>query len=152
MKRSPAIEAAVRSFEDQIPFNKILGLRVDQVGPERVQVSFDKRPEHIGNFIRQTLHGGVISSVLDTTGGLIAFVRAAERLEGEPEELQRQTLARIGTIDLRVDYLEVAQGESFRAAGRIMRAGGRVAVTRMELYDVDTAALIAVGTGTYIIG
>lgn len=149
---SQAVESAIRSFEDRIPFNKVLGLRVDEVGLEQVQFSFDKKPEHIGNFVRQALHGGVISAVLDTTGGLVAFVHAAERLEGKPEEIQRKTLSRISTIDLRVDYLEAATGDSFRAVGRIMRAGRRVAVTRMELYDAASDALVAVGTGTYAIG
>lgn len=135
-----------------MPFNKFLGLRVDEVALEQVQISFDKKPEHIGNFVRQTLHGGVISAVLDTTGGLVAFVHRAERLEGQPEKVQRETLARIGTIDLRVDYLEAAHGDSFRATGRMMRAGGRVAVARMELYDAEDETLVAVGTGTYIIG
>ena len=149
---SKTVEAAIRSFEDRMPFNKFLGLRVDEVALEQVGLSFEKKPEHIGNFVRHTLHGGVISAVLDTTGGLVAFVHAADRLDGQPEDVQRQTLSRIGTIDLRVDYLEAAHGDSFRATGRIMRAGGRVAVARMELYDSGDETLIAVGTGTYIIG
>lgn len=152
MSFPPAVEAAIRAFEDRIPFNKFLGLRIDVVGQEQVELSFDKKPEHIGNWVRQALHGGVISAVLDTTGGLVAYVQAAERLEGQPQEVQRHTLAKMGTIDLRIDYLEAASGESFRATAHLLRAGSRVAVTRMELYDADDETLVAAGTGTYIIG
>ena len=73
---------------------------------------------------------------------------------GRSEEMSREEgmarLGRLGTIDLRVDYLRSGSGESFRAEGRILRGGNRVAVTRMELFD-DSGTLIAVGTGTYIV-
>jgi uncharacterized protein (TIGR00369 family) len=60
-------------------------------------------------------------------------------------------LTKIGTIDLRIDYLRPGKGNYFVATGAIMRAGRRVSVTRMELYN-DQNVLIAVGTGTYIVG
>lgn len=146
------VERGIDSFETRMPFNRLLGLRIEEATLEGVRIGFEKKPEHVGNFVRQTLHGGVISSVLDTTGGLVAFVHAAHRLEGEPEDIQRRTLERIGTIDLRVDFLVAAEGERFYATGRSMRAGGRVAVARMELHDAADDQLVAVGTGTYIIG
>ena len=37
------------------------------------------------------------------------------------------------------------------ASGRIMRSGRRVAVVRMEMHNQD-ALLVAVGTGTYMVG
>jgi uncharacterized protein (TIGR00369 family) len=57
----------------------------------------------------------------------------------------------VGTIDLRIDYLRPGRGRTFTATGRVMRAGKRVAVTRMELHNAE-AVLIAVGTGTYMVG
>ena len=59
--------------------------------------------------------------------------------------------SRTGTIDLRVDYLRPGRGEWFAARGRIMRAGRKVAVARMEMNN-NAEKLIAVGTGTYMIG
>jgi uncharacterized protein (TIGR00369 family) len=52
---------------------------------------------------------------------------------------------------MRVDYLRPGIGEWFDASGTVIRTGKRVAVTRMEMRD-DQDRLIAVGTGTYIIG
>jgi len=57
----------------------------------------------------------------------------------------------LGTIDLRVDCLRPGIGEAFRAPGFALWTGSRVAVSRMELRN-DTGTLIAVGTGTYIVG
>ncbi|MEM9596826.1 MAG: thioesterase family protein, partial [Acidobacteriota bacterium] len=62
---TPKIVAAVhKAFEQDIPFNRVLGLKVDSLALERSVLSFETRPEHIGNFARGILHGGVISAVL----------------------------------------------------------------------------------------
>jgi uncharacterized protein (TIGR00369 family) len=60
-------------------------------------------------------------------------------------------MSRVGTIDLRVDYLRPGRGDDFLATSEIMRSGNKVAVARMELYN-NRDMLIAVGTGTYLIG
>ena len=62
-----------------------------------------------------------------------------------------KSLTKIGTIDPCVDYLRPGKGNYFIATGAIMRVGRRVSVTRMELHN-DQDVLIAVGTGTYIVG
>ena len=144
--------AVLRSvYETRLPFNRVLGFQVEKVSSESVQVAIDMRPELIGNYIAGTLHGGVISSVLDATGGMMASAGVLQRLETEsPDEIQ-QALARVGTIDLRVDYLRPGRGKRFYATGSLMRAGNKVAVTRMELHN-DQGLLIAVGTGTYLVG
>ena len=58
----------------------------------------------------------------------------------------------IGSIthSLRVDYLRPGLGGTFSAKGFVLRAGRKVAVTRMELHN-DEDSLIAVGTGAYSI-
>ena len=60
-------------------------------------------------------------------------------------------LKNIGTIDLRVDYLRPAKGKEFTATASIIRAGNKIVVTRLELHN-DKQILVAVGTGTYIVG
>lgn len=138
-----------RVFEEEVPFNKLLGLRIDQLGLEGVQVSLERNDAHVGNFIQGILHGGVISSMLDVTGGLTAFVALLRKMKGVPDEVKLERLAKFGTIDLRVDFLRPGKGRAFVARGTILRAGNKVAVTRMELYS-ETKHLIAVGTGTYL--
>ena len=138
-------------YEEKIPFNRIIGFQIISLQTDCVCTRFDMRAELIGNYIKETLHGGVISAVLDATGGLNASIHLLDKLQDASMDEIKKGLARIGTIDLRVDYLRPGRGRFFLAAASIMRAGRKVAVTRMELHN-DQELLIAVGTGTYIIG
>ena len=138
-------------YEEKIPFNKDLGMKIESMEPGDIRVKFKMEDRLIGNYMRSVLHGGVISSVLDATGGLIASVGLLEKMTGQPIEEFEKRFRRMGTIDLRIDYLRPGQGKYFIASGSIIRTGRRVAVTRMELHN-DEDLLIAVGTGTYVVG
>jgi uncharacterized protein (TIGR00369 family) len=61
-----------------------------------------------------------------------------------------ERFAKIGTIDMRIDYLRPGLGDYFIATGYVLRAGNKVAVTRMELHNHERQ-LIAVGTGAYVV-
>lgn len=136
-----------RAVEAQIPFNRVLGLQLGKLDPDGTTISFEMRDDLIGNFAHGSLHGGVISSTLDVVGGMAAVTAA---VAGDASTVAER-FARLGTIDLRVDYLRPGIGKTFTATGYALRAGNKVAVTRMELHN-DEDLLIAVGTGTYIIG
>ena len=138
-------------FAERIPFNKVLGVELEALSYESARVRFDYRDELVGNFVRGSLHGGVISATLDLTGGLVAFLSALETVAPGPPEEKMERLANVGTIDLRVDYLRPGLGRHFLATGNILRAGNKVAVTRMELEN-DEGEHIAVGTGAYLVG
>ena len=148
---SVQLEFLRKWYEDQVPFNRLIGLRVETLRTDFVSIRFDMRQELIGNYIHGILHGGVISSVLDATGGLTAAVSILEKMQGRSVEQITDRIARVGTIDLRIDYLRPGRGKFFRAKSTIMRSGNKVAVTRMELFN-NKDLLIAVGTGTYIVG
>ncbi len=138
------------SFVERMPFNRILGIEVLSLHHERAECRFAMRPELVGNYVRNILHGGVTSSVLDVTGGLVAFLGVQRNLRGKPVEEILERFARIGTIDLRIDYLRPGTGEWFLARGFPLRTGNKVAVTRMELLN-DRNDLIAVGTAAYTV-
>jgi len=138
-------------YERKIPFNKVLGLKIESLKMEDVRMRFEMKDAFVGNYVQGILHGGVISAVLDTTGGLTASLGVLQKMKGHTAEEIGKSLTKIGTIDLRIDYLRPGKGNYFISTGSIMRAGRRVSVTRMELYN-DRDILIAVGTGTYIVG
>jgi uncharacterized protein (TIGR00369 family) len=151
-KNSEKIRQILREmYERKIPFNKVLGLKIESLKMEDVRVKFEMKDAFIGNYVQGILHGGVISAVLDTTGGLTASLGVLQKMAGRTAEEIGKSLTKIGTIDLRIDYLRPGKGNYFVATGSIMRAGRRVSVTRTELYN-DQHVLIAVGTGTYIVG
>lgn len=137
-------------FNAKIPFNMVLGLQVAAISYDRVKIVFNMRDELIGNYMRGTLHGGVISSVIDVTGGLAAFMGLQRRMSDKSLEAKLARFGRLGTIDLRVDYLRPGLGRSFVCSGYTLRTGNKVAVTRIELNN-DQQELIAVGTGSYIV-
>ena len=137
-------------FSNKIPFNRVLGLEVVGLANEAPILRFQMRPELVGNFLRGNLHGGVISSVIDVTGGLTAFLGLQRKLHDVSIEDRLQRFERIGTIDMRVDYLRPGMGAWFEARGYLLRTGNKVAVTRMELHN-DADELIAIGTGAYTV-
>ena len=138
-------------YENLLPFDRLLGVKVVSLTLTDVKVRIDMREELIGNFVRRILHGGVISSVMDLTGGLIASVELLKHMDHLRLDEISKRLMRIGTIDLRVDYLRGGEGEYFIASGTVLRKGNRVAVVRTELLN-DQDLLIAAGTGTYLVG
>jgi uncharacterized protein (TIGR00369 family) len=143
--------AIIRKAYEQAPFNRLLGFRLDRVDARGGQISFVTKPELIGNFHQGILHGGVISAVIDTTGGLAACASVLAAIKDlQPEEAAHR-MARMGTIDMRVDYLRPGKGTQFRCVATVLRTGRKIAVTKMELLDQEDA-LIAIGTGAYLIG
>lgn len=145
------LEIVREIFSERIPFNRVLGVEIESLSFESAQIRFGYREDLVGNFVRGSLHGGVVSATLDLTGGLVAFVTALKAMDGGTPEEKTARLANVGTIDLRVDYLRPCMGEHFIASGYVLRAGNKVTVARMELHN-DEDAHIAVGTGAYLVG
>lgn len=144
-------EAMLRElFERQIQFNDILGLKVASLKPDRPQLALAMRQDLVGNFVHYRLHGGVISAALDTVGGLAVAVALAEKHPGDSAEEVAHRFNRVGTIDLRTDYLHQGMGQRFTATGRIIRMGGRIASIQMSLVN-DEGLLIATGCASYVI-
>ena len=137
--------------EEKIPFNKLIGMKIETLDLDKIEIRFEMSPELVGNFTRGNLHGGVISSVLDVTGGMVAWTGIMKKMEGQSFDEISERFNKIGTIDIRVDYLRPGLGEYFIATGSTLRTGNKVSVTRMELHN-DKGILIAVGTGTYVVG
>ena len=143
-------EAISTIYNEKVPFNKVLGLQVESLHYDRVSVRFEMRQELVGNFLRGNLHGGVISTVIDVTGSLSAFMGLQKKLAGETLEQKMAHIEKLGTIDLRVDYLRPGVGRWFICTAHTLRTGNKVAVTRVELRN-DSDDLIAVGTGSYVV-
>ena len=145
------LRAAVASFFERIPFNRLLGIELDELSAERVTMHLPMKPELIGNFVQGILHGGVISTLLDVCGGAMALIGAFDKHQHLSSQERMTRLSKLGTIDLRVDYLRPGRGQRFTATAVLLRSGNKVAVVRSELHSED-GTLVAVGTGTYLTG
>lgn len=145
------VQALVELFEQKIVFNQHIGLKLDEIRPERVVGHIDMRPELIGHYAHHRLHGGVISSAMDSMGGLAVLAAMAARHMDDNVEQRMHRFAKLGTIDLRVDYLRPAVGSvRFGISAETLRLGSRVASTRMEFHAAD-GTLLAVGSAAYIV-
>ncbi|MEI6025242.1 MAG: thioesterase family protein [Betaproteobacteria bacterium] len=142
--------ALIDLFEHHISFNQVLGLKVLSVRPADVRARIAMKPELIGSHTHGRLHGGVISSVLDAMGGLAIMVGIAERHPQDPTAQVMARFAKMGTIDLRIDFLRQGVGKHFIATAEVTRLGGRVASTQMRFVN-DEGTLIATGAASFIV-
>lgn len=137
-------------FETRIVFNQTLGLKIDRLAPMHCEAHIAMKPELVGHFSYNRVHGGVISAALDAMGGLACMcaIGAQHHTESAMDRLKRFT--KLGTIDLRVDYLRPAISEKFILKAQVLRLGSRVANTRMEFFASD-GTLLSVGAAAYIV-
>jgi len=138
----------VNELLGKIPFNSLIGLRMESITSDCVKTVFEMRDELVGNYKLRMLHGGVISTAIDATGGIAAVLTLQEKMPGENEEVKIEKSFKISTLDLHVDFLRPGLGERFVVSAYVLRTGNKIAVTRMELHN-DRNELIAVGTGAY---
>ena len=136
-----ALKLVGEMFVYHMPFNRALGMELERYEKEFAQLAFKNQPMMVGNWAQSILHGGVVASALDVAAGH----------ETISEDELRQRLSRMGTIDLRVDYLRPGRGERFTATSSLLRAGNKVAVARVELHN-EEQLYIASATATYMVG
>jgi uncharacterized protein (TIGR00369 family) len=137
-------------FEEKIVFNRVLGLKITSVTPERVSGRIDMRRDLVGHFVYNRLHGGVISAGLDAMAGMAVMAALGARHMDEPVPQRLARFSRVSTIDLRIDYLRPGLGDHFELRAEVMRIGSRVASTRMEFLGAD-GTLLSTGTAAYIV-
>ena len=155
LSNAPELDAEIvrnlkNLFEEKIVFNKLLGLKLNTATASHVSASMAMRPDLIGNFSEGRLHGGVISAALDTTGGIAVTAALCARYAGEQFEQHALRFAKLGTIDLRIDYLRPGISTHFEMRAQVIRLGARIANTRMEFLGAD-GKLLATGNGVYIV-
>jgi uncharacterized protein (TIGR00369 family) len=122
-------------MEQFVPFNQLLGIRGESARDGRGVLVLPVRPEFVGDPRRPALHGGVLSSLIDTAGGVAAWTALGAH----------ETLS---TVDLRVDYLEPAGlGAPLRAEAEMVRKGNRVCHVRIAV--TQDGVLVAEGRAVY---
>lgn len=138
-------------YEEKIVFNQTLGLKLVDISPEgRVTARIDMRHELVGHFAYNRIHGGVISAALDAIGSAAVMAAAAARHMDEPPARRLERFAKLGTIDLRIDYLRPGIGEFFTIHAECLRVGSRVGTARMEFRGPD-GTLMSAGAAAYIV-
>jgi uncharacterized protein (TIGR00369 family) len=144
------IEGFRQIYEEKIVFNQTIGLKLVSVTPEGVEARIDMRPELVGHFAYNRIHGGVISAALDAIGSAAVMAALAAKHMDEAPAKRLERFAKLGTIDLRIDYLRPGIGEFFTIHAEALRVGSRVGTSRMEFRGPD-GTLMSAGAAAYIV-
>ena len=108
-----------------------------QLAEGRVKLCIPFKPELVGDPRRPALHGGVLSTLVDVTGGFAVWTSC--HLED-----------RIATIDLSVDYLRPAGAKDLFAEAEVRLLGNRVGNASVVLWSADEPEKhVAVGRAVY---
>ncbi len=151
MQYEEVYKQLTEQWNNNMPFNQLLGLKITRFNAKKSEVRFAWQAKLIGNPMQKILHGGVTASALDLAGGTVAAANIVEQIADVTPETVAQSLSKIGTIDLRTDFLRPGRGEQFIVTAHIIRSGSKVAVARMEMHN-ELGEHIAFGTGTYMVG
>jgi uncharacterized protein (TIGR00369 family) len=125
----------IRSMLARAPFHDFLRLEVisvdTQSGELVLKLPFSAEYRR-GRDIQQ-IHGGITACLVDVAGTMAVVASVGQ---GVP------------TVNLRIDYLRMAEGCDLVAKARIRKLGRTVACVDIDVTDPEQR-LIAVGRGTY---
>jgi uncharacterized protein (TIGR00369 family) len=125
----------LRSVAENMPFNKLIGVRVVRRHADGVTIECMTRDELRNS--AGVLHGGVAATLADAAVG----IALASRFEGRRP---------CTTTDLKINYLTaVAQGKIV-ARSHLLKVGKKLCVGRVDLTD-GHGKLVAVAIVTYML-
>ena len=114
------------------PFPQHLGMQLAAIQLDAATVTLDIQHCHMQPF--GMVHGGVLSTLIDTATFWAVFLRL-------PED------AGLVNIDLKLNYLRPAATGHLTAEGRCIRAGSSISYAEAAVKDAD-GGLLAHGTST----
>jgi uncharacterized protein (TIGR00369 family) len=128
-----------RAFTARIPHARALGMTIDEVGDGVVGMSVPYDARLVGDPESGVIHGGVITTLLDTCCGAAVL--------SHPE-----TGFSTATIDLRIDYMRRAEtGMRIRARAECYRMTRYVAFVRALAYTDSLVAPVASAHGAFTV-
>ena len=132
---------AIETFHlmiEHVPHMKECGIEMLSLEDERVVIRAPIRPEFIGDPERGSVHGGIVTVLLDSASGF-AVSQAIGSLEP------------IVTLDLRIDYLRPSHGAApLHVRAQCYKVTRKVAFTRAIAYQDDPEDPIAHCAGTFM--
>ena len=130
------IEAMIR---DNIPHCGELGVRLVDVGPGSMTMALDYQERFVGNPETGVLHGGIITTLVDTVSGMSVYAALGK-------------LVAVATLDLRIDYLKPAMPHMpLIAHAECYKTTRQIAFTRCTAYH-QADDPVATCVGTFMIG
>ncbi|MCC6539075.1 MAG: PaaI family thioesterase [Bryobacterales bacterium] len=126
--------AALRRLMSELPFNSLLGLKLQRRHEDGVTIECPLKPEHTN--IHKTMHGGVTATRVDVAGGFATMAHYG----GRP----------CATVEMKINYLLPITGKWARARAKLVRTGATLCVAQVEVHD-PRGRLAAAGLITYML-
>jgi uncharacterized protein (TIGR00369 family) len=136
--RTALAEELIRKYVGVIPHVAELGIELVHSARGMAIMKLPYRRSLVGNPETGVIHGGAVTTLIDTVCGL-ATITAPD----EP--------SRIATLDLRIDYLRPATPErDLFARAEVYKLTRNIAFLRAEAYEDDPRDLVAAANGTFM--
>lgn len=131
----PSLEERIRKRLESSSFPSWLGFKLTALGDgtSEIRMTLEEHHRNPGGIA----HGGVIASMLDSAVGLALRTRLG------------MTTQHV-TVNLSIDYLRVAAGDTLIARGRAIKDGQRITFGEASLYDENEREL-ARATATFLV-
>lgn len=127
---------------DGLPHAKALGLRVVETAPDLAIIAAPYDARLVGDPGTGVVHGGVVTTLLDTACGLAVMV-------------SRTKPASTATLDLRIEYMRAARpGATILARAHCHRATRSIAFVRAVAYlsdPDDPGDVVATASGAFML-
>ena len=121
------------------PHNQLLGIQLVYIEHGRAVLRVPYAERLAGNAASGVLHGGVITTALDSACGMAVIAALGQRMT-------------IATLDLRIDYLKPAQaGAAVTAAAHCYKVTRNICFVRALAYHEDRADPIANCAASFMI-
>jgi len=124
----------VQTMITRAPYHRWLGLKVNAVHDDGIELTATWREEWVVNPERRYTHGGVLAALID-----LAADWAMIKTLGRP----------VPTIDLRVDFHGPAMPGDLICRGKIVKVGNQFSSSESFVFDTS-GRLLASGRGTYL--
>lgn len=135
-----ALRKMNRAFHGMVPLNNRLGVVIEKLDYGYAKTTLPYQESFIGDPKRVTIHGGVITTLLDTTAGMAAFMSLKE-------------LVPFATLDLRIDHLASASpGADIEAEAKLIRHTRSVIFIEATAFFKGNPNPISRATVTFMLG
>ena len=129
----------VTIMNDHIPHAALLGIQVERIDGEELTLKLPYQTALVGDSDAGTIHGGVLTVLLDQTLGMATVCCDATEPSVTP------------TLDLRIDHLSVAPpGMDVFASARVYKATRKILFVEGYAYCESKENPIARATGSWV--
>ena len=129
----------VTIMNDHIPHAALLGIQVERIDGEELTLKLPYQTALVGDSDAGTIHGGVLTVLLDQTLGMATVCCDATEPSVTP------------TLDLRIDHLSVAPpGMDVFASARVYKATRKILFVEGYAYCGSKENPIARATGSWV--